>query len=163
MSYFSRFPLVRYQGNLLVNLTRRTGIPDSIKNDPAYYYEYTVDDSDTPEIVADKLYDDANLAWVILQFNDIVNVFEEWPMSQYALDQYINNKYVNPHSIHHYLSLTTGARVFPDTHPSYDRKPVTCYEHEVNINDDKRKIKLVLPNLVGTIVKRHKEIIQKGI
>lgn len=163
MSYFNRFPLVNYQGQLLVNLTRRAGIPESIKNNPSFFYEYHIDDSDTPEIIADKFYDDSSLAWVILQFNDIVNVYEDWPMSQYVLDRYINQKYVNPYSVHHYRSLMTNAVVFPETHPAYDRKPVTCYEHEVALNDAKRKIKLVLPNYVGTIVNRHKEVIQKGI
>lgn len=162
MSYFTAFPLVRYDGSLQVNLTRRVGVTQSMKNDPAYYYEHMIGDGDTPENLADRFYDDANLAWVILQFNDMVNVFEEWPKPQWEFDSYVNMKYENPYGIHHYADYD-GNEVDFNTTKSWERIPVTNYEYETELNDAKRKIKLVLPELVNTIVNRHKEIIQEGV
>lgn len=163
MAYFSRFPLVRHDNNLQVNLTRRVAIDPKFKNNPAVYFEYDVKDSDTPENIADRFYDDVDYSWVVLQFNDIVNVFEEWPKSQYELDQYILGKYDNPYGIHHYVSLSTNEYVSPEVHPSYDRIPVTNYEYEVELNDAKRKIKLVLPELANEVVIAHKEQIERGL
>jgi hypothetical protein len=163
MSYFNHFPLVKYGTSNQVNLTRRTAINEEFKTNPAYYYEHNVIEGDTPENLADRFYDDADLAWVILQFNDIVNVFEQWPKSQYELDEYIKDKYDDPNGIHHYISLISGSIVDPVLHPTHDRMPVTNYEYETDINDDKRTIKLVLPEFIGTIVMRHKELIIKGL
>lgn len=160
--YFTAFPLVRYNNALQVNLTRRVNILESMKNDPAYFYEYNVGDGDTPENLADRLYDDINMAWIILQFNNIVNVFEEWPKAQWEFDSYVNKTYEDPYGIHHYVSLD-GDFVDPATAPSWNRIPVTNYEWETVLNDSKRSIKLVLPEFVNTIVNRHKELINEGV
>lgn len=162
MGYFSAFPLVNYNNIYQVNLTRRVGIIESFKSNAAFYYEYSINDADTPESIADKLYDDPELAWVVLQFNNIINVFEEWPKPQYELDSYVNEKYENPYAVHHYVDLDGNEVDFAVT-PSWNRMPVTNYEYETLVNDNKRKIKLVLPELVNTIVNRHKELIQEGV
>ena len=162
MSYFNAFPLVRYNGSLQVNLTRRAGVTAAMKVDPAYYYEHNVGDGDTPENLADRFYDDVGLAWVILQFNDIVNIFEEWPKPQWEFDAYVNAKYDDPYAIHHYADYDGQEIDFSSAKP-WERIPVTNYEYETELNDAKRKIKLVLPELVNTIVNRHKVLIQEGI
>jgi hypothetical protein len=162
MSYFTAFPLVRYDSSLQVNLTRRVGVSQTMKNDPAYYYEHNIGDGDTPENLADRFYDDVNLAWVILQFNDIVNIFEEWPKPQWEFDSYVNATYEDPYAIHHYVDYD-GKEIDFSTAKPWERIPITNYEHETELNDAKRKIKLVLPELVNTIVNRHKEIIQEGV
>jgi hypothetical protein len=134
-----------------------------MKEDPRYYLEYSIKEGDTPEIIADKFYDDATYAWIVLDFNTIVDVFEEWPKDQYALDQYIIEKYENPFDIHHWVSIETGDIVCPLNYPEYNRVPVTNTEYEYNENDLKRDIKLVLPEYIGTIVSRHKELMRKGV
>lgn len=162
MSYFAVFPLVRYDNSLQVNLTRRVGVTQAMKDNPAYYYEHNIGDGDTPENLADRFYDDVNLAWVILQFNDIVNVFEEWPKPQWEFDAYVNAMYEDPYAIHHYVDYDYREVDFSTAKP-WERIPVTNYEFETVLNDGKRAIKLVLPELVNTIVNRHKEIIQEGM
>lgn len=163
MSYFSTFSLVRYNKELQINLTRRVSIDESFKNDPAVYYMYDIQDTDTPENVSDRFYDDPQLSWVVLQFNDIINVFEEWPRSQYELEQYINSKYDDPYAIHHYEHMATGEYACASLTPSYDRLPITNYEYELQLNNDKRSIKLLLPELVGDLVYRHKELMKQGV
>lgn len=162
MGYFSAFPLVRYDNTYQVNLSRRVGVIESFKTNPSFYYEYSLNDADTPESVADRIYDDPELAWVILQFNNIINIFDEWPKPQYEFDSYVKEKYEDPYGIHHYADLDGNEVDFAVT-PSWNRMPVTNYEYETMVNDGKRSIKLVLPELVNTIVSRHKELIQEGV
>jgi hypothetical protein len=160
MSYFNRFPLVDYDGVLQVNLTIRTSIVESMKSDPANYIDYTIQDGETPEQIADRLYDDVELSWIILNMNDIVNMFEEWPMSYSGLESYINEKYIDPTDIHHYESISTGY-IVNVSWPSYDRIPITNEEYEISINDEKRYIKLLLPELVGTVIDRHNQLMRE--
>lgn len=161
MSYFSRFPLVEYNGLLQVNLTRRTSVIDSMRSNPAFYINYSIPDGESPEMLADKIYDDAECSWVILMFNNIMNIFEEWPKSQYSLGEYIKYNYDSPSGIHHWVALSTDAIVDPATYPGYDRRPVTNYEYETSLNDQKRNIKVLLPQYVGDVKLLHKEMMQK--
>lgn len=158
--YFSNFPLVRYGNELQINITRRAGIANQFKDDPAYYVEYTIQESDTPEIIADKIYDDPNLAWIILDMNTIVNVFTEWPMTQQALELYVKQTYADPYAVAYYVSGASGIVVDPQINPAWDNIPVTYYEHELQLNEKRRVIKLLLPDYVGTVVSRHKELMR---
>jgi hypothetical protein len=160
MAYFSNFPLVNYQNTLQVNLTRRVDIASMFKQNEKYYLEYSVRDGETPEMIADRFYDDAQLHWIILLMNDILNPFYDWPMSQLALESYINEKYDNPNGINHYISVSTGNRVDPQLNPVYDTRPVTNYEYETDLNDEKRNVKLLLPEFTGIVMNRQKELMR---
>lgn len=168
MSYFKPFPLVLYptseDSSVLewqVNITRRTGVPQKYKRDQRYYYEHVVREGETPEILADKLYDNINYAWVILQFNDIVDLYKEWPMNSEELRQYANAKYENPYEIKHYVSISRKGLIVEEDHPLYDRRPVTYMEYEEEENDKKRNIKLPTQEIVSEIVKSHSKLMRK--
>ncbi len=167
MSYFKPFPLVLYptpgsETNLewQVNLTRRSGVPTRYKNDNRYYYLHSIRDHETPEVLADKLYNNVNLAWVILQFNDIVDMYKEWPLTQNELLSYVNAKYEDPYKIHHYISIEDQDLIVEENHPLYDRMPITNMEHEEILNDKKRTIKLPNQDVVNMIVKSHNQIMR---
>lgn len=99
MAYFDKFPRVNYtfDGGLsskrAVDITKRVGFKSYIKKNSEYFIEYQVRDGDTPEMVANKIYGDPGLHWVILIFNDIINPYYDWPLSQRSLEAYANNKY----------------------------------------------------------------------
>lgn len=161
MAYFNVFPLVRLNdGSLGMNITSRTAFLSKYTNDPRYYYEHTITEGETPEIIADKFYDDVEMAVFILLFNGIVNVYEEWPLDSYTLDQYIDDKYDNPNEVHHYVAASTGNIVDAD-YLAYDRIPITNAEYEIELNDSRRKIKLILPELIGSVVSQHKELMSR--
>lgn len=162
MAYFSRFPMVTRQFSsskvIGVDLTKRTGILAKYKDDPRYFIRYNIQDGENPEILADRLYDNASLSWVVLMFNDIMNVAEEWPLDYQGLLSYAQSKYENIYAIHHYISIQTGLVVDAD-HVDYDKQPITNIEYEMDENDQKRKIKLLVPDYVSTVVMQHNKIV----
>lgn len=166
MSYFRYFPFIEdyeigdrtYLG---MNITIRTGFLNSDKEDPRNYLEYDVKDGETPEILADRMYDDADYYWVIMMFNDIFDIASEWPLTYNSLEDYIDRTYGSEQNdIHHYESAATSATVDSD-HPEYDRIPITNREYEIRVNDSKRAIKVPVPNIVDSLRRQHKEKIRQ--
>lgn len=107
--YFELFPLTYYslyddKSNIRVvtNITTRVAFTDEAKNKLAIYDEYDVRDGETPEIVADKFYNDPQLHWLVLHTNDILDPRFEWPLSTYNLQKYVEGKYSNVNGVHHY-------------------------------------------------------------
>jgi hypothetical protein len=106
--YFSKFPLTLYSLDdrssiqLVTNISTRAVISDSIKENLTAYEFYDIQDGDTPEILAYKLYGDAGLHWVILHTNDILDPRFGWPLTTNNLTRYINDKYTDSGAIHHY-------------------------------------------------------------
>jgi len=83
--YFNYFPKTFYKLNensndvdTVTNITSRFGFEQTFKNNSAVYYEYDVQDSDTPEIIASKIYKDPEKHWVVLLFNDILDPQFDW-------------------------------------------------------------------------------------
>jgi hypothetical protein len=54
---------------------------------------YFIEDGDTPESIAYILYKKSEYAWYILTLNILTNKFEEWPLTQNILSEYIEKKY----------------------------------------------------------------------
>lgn len=78
---------------LMTNLLSRAAIVQKLLNNPMQFYEYAIQEGDTPEIVADKYYGDPFKYWIVLFSNQILDPIWEWPMSYTALLEYIDSKY----------------------------------------------------------------------
>ena len=96
--YFNYFPKTVYTLNSLdvetvTNITSRFGFEQAFKNNSAVYYEYDVQDSDTPEIIANKFYGSSERHWAVLMINDIVDPQFDWPLDQRTIISYMNEKY----------------------------------------------------------------------
>ena len=95
---------------LMTDLMARCSIIPEILKDPMLYYEYTIQDGDTPEIVAYKYYGDSYRYWIVLFANQITDPQWDWPLSSNQFDAYIADKYqeFNPYStVHHYEKIIT--------------------------------------------------------
>lgn len=165
MSYFKRFPVLvgyKLQGKLydVTDLTRRTKIqPSSLANEDVAF-KYSIINGETPEMLADRVYDDVNLYWVILLFNHIHDVETQWPLDQASFERFVKRVYDDQlYAIRFYRSASTGLIVDED-HPDYDRIPVTNYEYELEQNDLKRNILIPHPNVAGQIVSEHQRKIR---
>lgn len=91
--YFSNFPLIDYDGQQIRNITLRTKIVDSFKNNSTNFYSYTLKDGETADSLAYNYYGDSNLVWVIYMANDIIDPYYDWPLSNLEFDRFIINKY----------------------------------------------------------------------
>jgi len=119
MAYFKSIPKTLYSLDpdklnpiVVTDILRRSVFLKEISENLAVFYEYQIQEGDTPEIIADKLYRDVERAWIVLLFNKINNPLYEFPLNNIALEKYIVNKYnqtINQSktTIHHYeLEIT---------------------------------------------------------
>jgi hypothetical protein len=97
--YFNYFPKTAYSldntnnVDVVTNIITRFAFESSFRNNTAVYYEYNIQDSDTPEIIANKFYGDSEKHWVVLMLNDIVDTQFDWPLDQRTIISYMNEKY----------------------------------------------------------------------
>lgn len=98
--YFNYFPKTLYSSNnatnsldTITNITARFGFESSLKENSNAFYQYSIKDSDTPEIIAAKFYSNPERHWIVLMFNDIIDPQYDWPMENRTLMQYIDKKY----------------------------------------------------------------------
>ena len=98
--YFNYFSKTFYKLNensndvdVVTNITSRFGFEQAFKNNSAVYYEYNIQDSDTPEIIANKFYGSPERHWAVLMINDIVDPQFDWPLDQRTIISYMDEKY----------------------------------------------------------------------
>jgi len=173
--YFSEFPTIPYdaEGNGkfkdVKNLLRRVGIRAKVKSNTMLYDTYDVKNGETPESIAFKLYDDAELHWVIMLINDITDRFHDWPLTEAQFLQFINDKYDNVNAVHHYeISQQSGdtkkkINIGTDNTDYPAATAITNYEHEQEVQDNKRKIRLLDPSYIGKFVEEYKSLIKESI
>lgn len=98
-NYFDHFPKTVYnlgdQNSLdsIANLTVNYTFIGDLLNNTSAYYEYSISDGDTPEIVSHKIYGTPYYHWIILKINNMVDVNNDWPMDSKTFDTFINQKY----------------------------------------------------------------------
>jgi hypothetical protein len=178
MKYFESTPKIsvtdKYGNSVMYrNIMARLSIIPSVLKNPLIYYEYDVQEGDTPEIVAYKYYGDVNRYWIVLFSNQMMDPQWDWPLDYRNLVSYIEDKYQDPTGIHSYqkiitltnlLENTTTVNTYTISESEYDdiveetrtiemssgnvvyqlqKKSLTNYEYEVELNDSKRSIKLL--------------------
>lgn len=117
--FLDAFPKVKYsiKGGInpdydtVTNIFFRIGVIRETLKTITSYYVYEVQDGDTPEILAEKIYGDAGAGWMILYANDIHDPFYDWPLETNAFSQYIIGKYGSiaaaKTQVHHYEKVVT--------------------------------------------------------
>lgn len=98
MFYFDTLPKIitpDENGNpiILTNLITRAKLIEQLRNNPMLFYEYSIQDGDTPEIIAEKYYNDSYRYWIVLLSNEILNPIWGWPLSYNEFLLYIDAKY----------------------------------------------------------------------
>ena len=87
---------------IVTNLLRRVAVRAKVKTNTLMFDTYDVKEGETPEIIADKFYDDPQLHWVIMLVNNVTDRYHDWPMNEQQFSTFVNEKYSNPDGIHHY-------------------------------------------------------------
>tara|TARA_B100000900_G_C20588188_1_gene720513 strand:+ start:95 stop:628 length:534 start_codon:yes stop_codon:yes gene_type:complete len=171
--YFDAFPVIPYdaKGDLhfkdVTNLLRRVGIRAKVKSNTLLYDTYDVKEGETPEMIAHKLYGDAELHWVILLINDITDRYHQWPMTGGQFLDYLNDKYTNPDGIHHYETTQTSGdtKVKIEVINDVDEDAytgltlITNREYEEQEQDKRRQIRLLDPSFVEQFIDEYQKLI----
>ena len=98
MLYFNSLPKLLtpdQNGNLilLTNLLTRAKLLEELENNPMLFYTYSIQDGDTPEIVANKYYNDSFSYWIVLYSNKILDPLWDWPLPYDQFLKYLDSKY----------------------------------------------------------------------
>ena len=105
---------------VIKNFFKRAKLREDIGSVASAFEYYMVTEGERPEQVAEKIYGDPELDWVILIANNITNVQDEWPLNVDSLNKYMIDKYGSEEAytnIHHYETMSLqdsfGREVFP--------------------------------------------------
>jgi len=170
------------------NLFKKGKLREDIIENLTLFEKYTIIGDDRPDNVAYEVYGDATLDWVVLTSNNIINVYDEWPLSQQSFDTYLTQKYLFNYNliyngIHHYESKevrnSQGVVIFPEGitveatqtvsyYDYYDEKqvtidiavPITNYEYEEKLNNEKRNIFLLKNEYLNIVFDDLEEMMQ---
>ena len=165
------------------NLFRRIKIKDNLDDAILGFTQYTIPNGMRPDQVALEFYGDMSMDWVILLTNNIINVYEDWPMEENELWEYLVSTYgeTEASAVDHWVTqrikdgkgrvvLKEGIEVpenftykFPDG-SVYDKemtvRPVTTYEMHSDDNEKKRNIYLLKREYLGAFVEEFEELVQ---
>ena len=177
MSYFRELPDILYQSQSsdrnssqdyvrVKNLFRRVKLRDDLQNVFTLFNKYQIKDGARPDTVAEANYGSADYDWVVLLTAGIVNVTDQWPLSDKDLYRYVENKYGTDLTAVRFYETTevkdsSNRLILPKgkvvdsnftipnpSNPNANLNPVTAitnYEYEVRKNEDKRSIYLLKP------------------
>lgn len=135
---------------LVTDITTRVSGSSEIRKNVFLYDYYDIRDNETPEIIADKIYNDPQLHWVILLCNDIIDPVYDWVLSQEQLLAHVSATYGedNINAIHHYED-ELGNWVNANSPNGYAVSNMANAQKE---NESKRRIKVLQPRYVKQFV-----------
>ncbi len=115
--YFSILPNLKYDKKqqsfpfsssdyiLVKNFFRRFQVNPDIFDYAVFYNKMIVENNMRIEQVADKVYGSSGLDWVIAVTNDITNLYQDWPVSDYSLQKWVESEYSDPYSTIRYYEI----------------------------------------------------------
>ena len=199
-NYFRRLPNLDYPSLLkdresntdfiqTKNLFRRTKIREDLFANFMQFDKYEIVGDERPDNVSEKVYGRDDLDWVVLLSNNIVDINNEWPLSQLQLNRFLSDKYTPQElvSIRHYetlelrdnknqLILPAGLVVDEDFNLEYlsggqikstnslvEGRPVravTFFDYENDLNEQKRNINVIKKDFLGLFIKDFERIMK---
>ena len=184
MSYFRELPNLEYQSFLssrkgsddyllVKNIFRRVKLRDDLQNVFTIFNKYQIKEGARPDTVAEELYGSSQYDWVVLVGAGIINVRNEWPLSDRDIYRYSEQLYGNDlNAVHHYETTevkdSRGRLIFPASKivdstftipdpniPVQTLNPVvgiSNYEYEVIKNNKKRDIYVLKPAYLQQVI-----------
>ena len=188
MAYFEELPDISYVSLLpnssrnddrikVKNIFKRAKLRSDMDQIITAFEYYQIPENTRPDVLAEQLYDDPELDWIILITNNITNIRDQWPLSNNDLYNYCLEKYGSDAGIqgtHHWETqeikdkynrtiLTGGLEVdenFTFTYAKDDyststetpAQSVSNYTYEQRLNEEKRKIRVLKPTLLPAFI-----------
>ena len=116
MAYFRELPNLLYPSPLahkqssgdfieIVNIFRRTKLFDYVADSASFFDKYVIEDGERPDTIAEFLYKNSELDYVVILVAGITNINHQWPIQDFqvydaALAKYGTETKMN--EIHHY-------------------------------------------------------------
>ena len=190
MRYFRELPNLLYPSFLpekvssldfieVKNIFRRVKMRDDLFNNFTLFDKYEIPEGARPETVAEELFGSPNFDWIILTVAGIINVRNEWPLSNRDLYKYVDNKYGNSINSNKFfetievknsdeqLILPKGKIVDSNfTIPNPDEPTailnpvvgITNFEYETRLNEEKRNIFVLREEYLQEFIEDMKDI-----
>jgi hypothetical protein len=184
MSYFRELPDFEYQSPFadrvgsdayvrVKNLFRRCKVRDDVKKFTSLFNKYQIPEGYRPDNVAEEEYGSAEYDWVVLISAEIINVREEWPLSDRDVYTYAEEVYGNELNTIRFYETTEvkdsqGRLILPSgkivdsnfTIRDPDDKTatlnpvvgITNFEYETRRNNDKRGIYILRPSYLKQFI-----------
>jgi hypothetical protein len=142
--YFGLFPKIQYDINgnglnseTVTDIFKRFGVLKNVMSNATSYILYEIEEHDTPEILAEKIYNDPGAAWMILYANRIIDPQFDWPMAEEVFRNYIIRKYgsvaIAQTTYHHYEKVVE-TKVGDQTYTRrYDVGAARLTENQLNV------------------------------
>ena len=168
---------------IVKNIFRRSKLRTDVDQSLTAFDYYYVQEGQRPDTLAQDLYQNSEFDWIILTTNNITNIRDQWPLDHNDLHNYILEKYgseQNIAGIHHYETkkivdeygrtiMREGLEVDVDFTFKYQTltrsilnvnpvAPITNYQYETKLNEEKRKIRTLKPQYLGAFISEHKQI-----
>ena len=156
---------------LLPDILKRVKQRSAIKSGQFIFDTYDVVDGEKPEDVAYKWFGDAQLHWVILMTNNVIDRYYDWPMNSVQFQTMLEDKYSNPDGIHHYEITKDSGRTTGQGPNDYsylvecnsdtaNAVSVSNREYEEREQDRKRSIRLLNQTYLSDFLEEFDKLIQ---
>ena len=179
--YLEKLPKILYPfkfdenynfSRVLQNITLRANFTSLVKKRGVLFHEYFIK-SESLEVLADKVYGDSRLFWIIAFANNIFDPYYDWVfLEQISFEKFLQKKYAmidisplqrknftlneleaDPTLVHsYYVNDILTAKQYQISFSAYKQFALdgfpettfykTYFEHEQDVNDAKRKIKI---------------------
>ena len=197
MGYFQELPNIlhpslfpsrnKVESTILVkNLFKRSKLRTDVDQAITAFNYFDIKEGMRPDMVAQELYDNPELDWVVLTSNNITNIRNQWPLSHNDLQEYMLEKYGTEARIaeaeiyetreilDEFSRVVMPAGLQVDENFSFQYlnssgqvikvlssqvvAPVTNYQLEVRLNDEKRRIRILKSEYLSAFISEHREI-----
>jgi len=93
--YFNFFPVLNYSNKLSTNILVKIKFDQSIQNNLAIFYPYTIQQGERADQISERYYGDPTYDWIIYLSNNIVDPYYDWPKNIEEFNEFLIAKYVN--------------------------------------------------------------------
>lgn len=146
---------------LLKDITQNARFKRDVLQNIILFESYDMRETDTPEIVSERFYGSPFYHWVIMLANDRYDYINDFPLPSLQLDTYIKEKYgiSNIYNVHHYEYNGFIVDEDYDSDFGVTIDSVSNYDYEISVNESKRRIKIISPQLLETVLADFRRII----
>lgn len=91
--YFQKFPVITYNSQNAVDITRRVVLLNNALKNPYLFYPYEIDSNERADQFSNRYYNDQYKSWIIYLSNNMLDPYYEWYLDQDVFKNFIEKKY----------------------------------------------------------------------